>query len=103
MATGITVVAIDLKSYLVNFASPQKPILPEDLTSDYNTIARIAHSQPGVDEKAPLVLAGWSLGATYSVVVATQPEFNVAVKRIVAISLPLYGERARKPTDSIIY
>jgi len=102
-ATGVTVVGVDIKSYLVSFASPQKPISAEDLTSDYNAMARIALAQPGIDVKAPLVLAGWSLGASYSVIVATQPEFNVPVKRIVAISLPLYGERAWKPTDSIIY
>ena len=102
-ATGITVVGVDLKSYLVNFASPQKPVSAEQLTSDYNTLARIARAQPGVDVKAPVVLAGWSLGASYSVIVATQPEFSVPVSRIVAISLPLYGERAWKATDSIIY
>jgi dienelactone hydrolase len=102
-ATGITVVGIDVKSYLVNFASPQKPVLAEDLTRDYDTIARLARAQTGIDVKAPVVLAGWSLGASYSVIVATQPEFSVPVSRIVAISLPLYGERAWKPTDSIIY
>ena len=102
-AGGITVVGIDAKSYLVNFASPQKPITPEELTRDYDSIARLAIMRPGIDEKAPVVLAGWSLGAGYSVIVATQPEFDVPVSRIVAISLPLYGERAWKPTDSIIY
>jgi fermentation-respiration switch protein FrsA (DUF1100 family) len=75
----------------------------EDLTTDYDTIARGARAQSGVDPNAPVVLAGWSLGASYSVIVATQPEFNVPVNRIVAISMPLYGERAWKPTDSIIY
>lgn len=102
-ATGVTVVGIDLKSYLVNFASPKQPLSAEVLTSDYNTIARLARAQPGIDVKAPLVLAGWSLGASYSVIVATQPELNVPVSRIIAISLPLYGERAWKPADSIIY
>ena len=102
-ATGVTVVGVDIKSYLVSFASPQKPISVEELTSDYNAIAQLARAQPGIDVKAPLVLAGWSLGASYSVIVATQPEFSVPVSRIVAISLPLYGERAWKPTDSIIY
>lgn len=102
-ATGVTVVAVDVKTYLVTFASPQKPVSAEDLTSDYNAIARVARAQPGVDASAPVVLAGWSLGASYSVVVATQPEFDVPVSRIVAISLPMYGERAWKPTDSIIY
>ena len=36
-------------------------------------------------------------------IVASQPQFSVPVSRIVAISLPLYGERAWKPSDSIIY
>ena len=102
-ATGVTVVGVDVKTYLVTFATPQKPISAEDLTSDYDAIARVARAQVGVDTNAPVVLAGWSLGASYSVIVATQPEFDVPVSRIVAISLPLYGERAWKPTDSIIY
>ena len=102
-ATGVTVVGVDVKTYLVTFASPQKPVTPEALTSDYDTIARAAIAQPGVDAKAPVVLAGWSLGAGYSVMIASQPEFTVPVSRIVAISLPLYGELAWKPTDSIIY
>jgi len=102
-ASGITVVGIDIKSYLVNFASPQKPVSTEDLTRDYDAIARLSLAQPGIDGKAPLVLAGWSLGAGYSVIVATQPEFSLPVSRVVAISLPMYGELAWKPSDSIIY
>ena len=100
-ATGITVVGIDAKSYLVAFATSQKPITAEDLTRDYDTIAQQALAQHGIDPKAPLALAGWSLGADYSVIVA--PGLSAPVKRIVAISLPLYGERAWRPADSIIY
>lgn len=102
-ASGITVVGIDAKSYLVNFASPQKPITAEELTRDYDAIARLAITRPGIDDKAPVVLAGWSLGAGYSVIVATQPEFTFPVSRILAISLPMYGELAWKASDSIIY
>ena len=102
-AGGVTVVGIDAKSYLVNFASPQKPVTADDLTRDYDSIARIAIARPGIDNKAPVVLAGWSLGAGYSVIVATQPEFTFPVSRILAISLPMYGELAWKATDSIIY
>ena len=102
-ATGITVVGIDVKSYLVNFASPQKPIDAEDLTRDYDTIGKLSLAQHGIDVNAPVVLVGWSLGADYSVIVASEPGFSVPVSRIVAISLPLYGERAWRPTDSIIY
>jgi dienelactone hydrolase len=102
-ATGITVVGIDVKTYLVEFATPQKPLSIEELTHDYEAIAKQALAQPGVDQKAPLVLAGWSLGAGYSVIAASQPEFTLPVSRVVAISLPLYGELAWRPADSIIY
>jgi dienelactone hydrolase len=102
-ANGITVVGIDIKSYLVNFASPQKPISAEDLSRDYDAIARLSIARPGINDKTPLVLAGWSLGAGYSVIVATQPEFSLPVSRVVAISLPIYGELAWKPADSVIY
>ena len=102
-ASGITVVGIDIKEYLVNFASPQNPISPEQLTLDYDALARLAISRPGVDAKAPLLLAGWSLGAGYSVIVASQPEFTVPVSRVVAISLARYGELAWRPADAVIY
>jgi dienelactone hydrolase len=102
-ANGVTVIGIDVKTYLVNFASPQKPVSPDDLTRDYDAIARISIARPGVAAKVPVVLAGWSLGAGYSVIVASQPEFTLPVSRVVAISLPVYGELAWKATDSIIY
>jgi dienelactone hydrolase len=102
-ASGSTVVGIDVKSYLVNFATPQKPLSPEELTRDYDAIAKQAIAQPGIDQKAPVVLAGWSLGAGYSVIAASQLEFSLPVSRVVAISLPMYGELAWRPADSIIY
>jgi len=102
-STGVTVVGIDVKTYLVNFATPQKPLPIEDLTRDYDAIAKQAILQPGVDNKAPVVLAGWSLGAGYAVIAATQPEFSFPVSRVLAISLPEYGELAWRPADSIIY
>jgi dienelactone hydrolase len=102
-ATGITVVGIDAKTYLVNFASPKKPVAPEELTRDFDALARVALTRPGIDNKAPVVLAGWSLGAGYSVILATDPEFTVPISRIVAISLPMYGELAWQASDSIIY
>lgn len=102
-STGVTVAGIDVKTYLVNFATPQKPLSIEDLTHDYDAIAKQAIAQPGVDQKAPVVLAGWSLGAGYAVIAATQTEFSLPVSRVVAISLPEYGEFAWRPADSIIY
>jgi len=102
-ANGVTVVGIDVKDYLVKFATPQKPISAEELTRDYDAIARLALAQPGVNVKTPVVLAGWSLGAGYSVIVASQPEFTYHVNRVVAISLPMYGELAWRASDALIY
>ena len=102
-AAGITVAGIDVKSYLVNFATPQKPLATEDLARDYSAIAKQAIAQPGIDNKAPLVLAGWSVGAGYSVIAASQQGFGLPLTCVIAISLPAYGELAWRPADSIIY
>jgi len=102
-ATGITVVGIDVKTYLVNFASPQKPLSPDELSRDYDTIARLSIAHEGINAKASVVLAGWSLGAGYSVIAASQSEFSLPVSRVIAISLPAYGELAWRPADAIIY
>jgi len=102
-ASGITVAGLDAKEYMMTFASPKHPLAPEQVTRDYDTIARVSLAQTGVDSKAPVVLAGWSVGASYSVLVASQPQFTVPVSRVLAISLPVYGELAWRPTDAIIY
>lgn len=102
-ATGMTVVGFDVKDYLVNVASSQKPVSPEELARDYDAVVRASVVVPGVDSKARLILAGWSLGAGYSVLVASQPEFSRQVDRVVAISPPTYNELAWKPTDALIY
>jgi dienelactone hydrolase len=102
-AKGLTVVGFDAKTYLTTFATPQKPVTAEEITRDYAEVARVALARPGVDERTPLILAGWSLGAGYSVLVASQPDFNHPISRVVAISLPELGELAWRSTDAIIY
>src|SRR6267142_556111 len=102
-ATGRTVVGFNAKDYLVSFASSQRPIAANELSRDYGEMIRVAGMQPGVDGRAPLVLAGWSLGAGYSVLVATDPDVGKRTDRVVAISLPVFNELAWKPTDALIY
>jgi dienelactone hydrolase len=102
-ATGKTVVGLNAKEYLTTFASSQKPVTPEELTSDYGEIISAALARPGVDTKAPVTLAGWSLGAGYSVLVSSDKTLKTRVNRVVAISLPNYNELAWKPTDALIY
>jgi dienelactone hydrolase len=102
-ATGMTVVGFNSKDYLVSFGSSQRPISTNELARDYDEMIRVAGMQPGVDGRARVVLAGWSLGAGYSVLVATDPILGERINRVVAISLPVYNELAWKPTDALIY
>jgi hypothetical protein len=102
-ATGKTVVGFDAKNYLVTFASSQKPISPDDLAQDYDVITKTSAVQPGIRNSARIMLAGWSLGAGYSVLAASNPALRDRVDRVVAISLPTYNELAWKPTDALIY
>jgi pimeloyl-ACP methyl ester carboxylesterase len=98
-----TTTTINIKDYLVSFATSQRPVAPNELARDYDSIVKASAAQPGVDARNGLVLAGWSLGAGYSALVASDPGFSNRVKRVVAISLPIYNELAWKPTDALIY
>lgn len=102
-ASGRTVVGFNSKDYLVSFASSQRPISAKELTQDYDEMIREADMQPGVDRRATVVLAGWSLGAGYSLLVATDPIVRERIDRVLAISLPVYNELAWRPTDALIY
>ena len=102
-ATGRTVVGFNAKEYLTTFATSQKPVTPEELIRDYGEIIDAALARPGVDPKSKITLAGWSLGAGYSVLVSSDNVLKNRVSRVVAISLPNYNELAWKPTDAVIY
>ena len=102
-ATGRTVVGFNAKEYLTTFATSQKPVTPEELIRDYGEIIDAALARTGVDPKTKVTLAGWSLGAGYSVLVSSDNDLKTRVSRVVAISLPNYNELAWKPTDAVIY
>ncbi|HEY6121665.1 MAG TPA: AcvB/VirJ family lysyl-phosphatidylglycerol hydrolase [Pyrinomonadaceae bacterium] len=102
-ATGKTVVGFNVKDYLVSFASSQRPVSPEEVGRDYYDMINLAAARPGVATATTPILAGWSLGAGYSVLVATDAMLKTRIDRVVAISLPIYNELAWKPTDSLIY
>jgi len=102
-SSGKTVVGFNMKDYLVNFASPKKPLSPDELTEDYNDIIKASIAEPHVNSEGGVILVGWSAGAGYSVAVASDRRLNQQVDRIVAISLPIYSELAWRPADAVIY
>jgi len=100
---GKTVVGFDLKEYLVKFASPKKPVAPEQITRDYDDIIKASLAQARVNSQVGVTLVGWSAGAGFSVAAASDPSLKPQVDRVVAISLPIYSELAWQPADTIIY
>lgn len=102
-ATGKTVVGFDAKDYLTTFASSQRPVSPEELAHDYGDILNGALARTGMNAGSPVTLAGWSLGAGYSVLVATDAALKGRISQVVAISLPTLNELAWKPADALIY
>lgn len=102
-ANGKTVVGFNSKDYLTRFASSRSPVSIGELTRDYADMLNASSTRPGVDRAGRVVLAGWSLGAGYSVIVATDNTVKEQVDRVLAISLPIYNELAWNATDAIIY
>lgn len=100
---GFTVVAFDVKNYLTRFASPEQPATFESLNRDYQELLTASLAQPGVDAQKPLTLAGWSLGAGYSILLAGQPNLKNRIGRVLAVSLPVKNQLAWKASDAIIY
>ena len=98
--TGKTVVGFDAKDYLTTFASSQRPVTPEELAHDYGDILNYALARTGVNAGSPVTLAGWSLGAGYSVLVATDAAqllvnglFNIGQRGIGVLPPPFLGIR----------
>jgi dienelactone hydrolase len=100
---GKTVVALDVKNYLTTFHSPEKPATFEELTKDYEELINAALQRPGVDAQKPFTLAGWSVGAGYSILIGSREQMKPRVGRVLAVSLPVYNQLAWKTSDAIIY
>jgi dienelactone hydrolase len=100
---GRTVVGFDSKDYLTSFSSSEAPVTPEEISKDYQDILTASRGLNGVNQSAPVILSGWSLGAGYSLLAASNPGIKASVNRVVAISLPFKNELAWKPSDALIY
>src|SRR5437867_8173412 len=50
-ATGRAVVGFNIKDYLVTFATSQRPVAPNELARDYDSIVKESAVQPGIDAR----------------------------------------------------
>lgn len=85
-ADGYPVVGISSRSFM-KLAAQRAPLRPETLTSDYVAILAQARQALGLPADGPVVLTGWSRGASFAVIAAAQPTVRPSVRGVVAIGL----------------
>jgi hypothetical protein len=91
---GMAVCGISVHSYLKRFYSTSRPASADDLAGDYRTLIKEAREVVGVDESTPLILSGWSLGAGYAALAASDPMIKRNVRGVISISLSRDNEAA---------
>jgi pimeloyl-ACP methyl ester carboxylesterase len=65
-----------------------------ELAAEYARITRSARSTLGLDDSVPVVLTGWSRGAAFAVLVASEPAVQRPIAGVVAIGMTA-GENLR--------
>ena len=84
---GFPVCGISTHSYLKAFYSGKRPATPDEVGADYAALIKQGRLTAGVDESRSVILAGWSLGAGYAVLVAADPRIKPMVRGVVSVSI----------------
>lgn len=63
------------------------PLSPRQLADDYATILAAARAALGVPPATPAILTGWSRGAAFAAIAASQPALRAGTRGVVAIGL----------------
>ena len=91
---GLPVFGVSTHSYLKDFYNDEHPATFAAVAEDYLELIKQARKIAGVDESRPVILAGWSLGAGYAPLVASDPRIKPEVLGIIALSLSRDNETA---------
>lgn len=86
-AWGYDVIGFDTKRYLEMFSNDGEKLSPRELALDIRTLARLV-SGPA---KRPVVLVGWSQGATMAVAAASGLRQRTPIQGVVTLGLPQSG------------
>jgi hypothetical protein len=85
---GYPTAGFSARSYLGLLSHTADPLSTKQLASDYEEIIRQSSTALGVDPSLPVVLTGWSRGAAFSLLAASEPEVQPHVEGVIAIGLP---------------
>ena len=98
-AGGYPTVGLSSKA-LMKLAEPRNERLhPGTLTADYLAILAQARTALGLRDATPVILTGWSRGASFAVIVAAQSAARPLVRGVVAIGMT-HGENLRVDDDA---
>jgi dienelactone hydrolase len=93
-AAGYYAVGFSSKSFL-HIERPRGALVGvRELAAEYARITRSARIALGLDDSVPVVLTGWSRGAAFAVLVASEPAARRPVAGVVAIGMAA-GENLR--------
>jgi len=88
LKAGYPTAGFSARSYLSLLRYTSDPISTGQLASDYEEIIRQSRAALGVDPSLPVVLTGWSRGAAFSILAASEPGVQPQVVGVIAIGLP---------------
>ncbi len=91
---GYPVCGLNSHSYLREFYSQANPATQIQVAADYAELIAQAKKLAGVEASRPVILAGWSLGAGYSIMAASDPQLRAQLSGVLAISLTDDNEAA---------
>lgn len=86
-AHGYRTVGFSARAFLRIERPPHAPLSPRQLADDYATILTAARAALGVPPATPAILTGWSRGAAFAAIAATQPVLRAGTRGVVAIGL----------------
>lgn len=99
---GMPVCGISTHTYLKTFFSTSHPATVTELVSDYSSIITEARKAVGTENGRPLILSGWSLGAGYAPLIASDSQIKANVRGVISIGIARDNEKALSVGDRLL-
>jgi dienelactone hydrolase len=98
---GMPVCGINTHAYLKAFYTTSRPATVDELISDYSDIIKEAKKVAEVEDNRPVILSGWSLGAGYAPLLASDPRIKPTVRGVISIAIAQNNETALSLSDRL--
>lgn len=91
---GMPVFGVSTHSYLRDFYNDKHPATFAAVAQDYGELIKQAKTIADIDDSRPVILAGWSLGAGYAPLIASDPRIKPNVLGVITLALSRDNETA---------